>query len=282
MKIVISAFFNISGLIMAIYGLFFVIGKISTFDSVSEEVNKIEKDANAIVLKIENFKNEHATRFSRERSKNQILEEDKSDKERNFLKQNTSLEKMKVDIQEYEKTCEITLEKITEAKIDKVSKSKEFEKLNDDFLNANRIIPEIEVSKNNTQSKIEALEFEIKDLNLRKKNYENQTQILKMHHESVLDSLLADKNSRNWLEEGEQITVFLMSINLKNGILGILAGKEQGLYDNKLFLVLKDNVEICKIRILRSEIDKSIASIIPLFGEPKKLINLDEVILYHL
>ena len=209
-------FFNISGLIMAIYGLFFVIGKISTFDSVSEEVNKIEKDANAIVLKIENFKNEHATRFSRERSKNQILEEDKSDAERNFLKQNNSLEKMKVDIQEYEKTCEITLEKITEAKIDKVSKSKEFEKLNDDFLNANRIIPEIEVSKNNTQSKIEALEFEIKDLNLRKKNYENQTQILKMHHESVLDSLLADKNSRNWLEEGEQITVFLMSINLKN------------------------------------------------------------------
>ena len=59
-------------------------------------------------------------------------------------------------------------------------------------------------------------------------------------------------------------------------------GKEQGVFKDKLFAIYKLDKEICKLRITHSEINKSVASIIPLIGDPVKLMNLDEFALYHL
>ena len=59
-------------------------------------------------------------------------------------------------------------------------------------------------------------------------------------------------------------------------------GQEDGVLKDKLFAIRSKGDEICKIKITHSELNQAVASIIPLFGKPVKLLELDEFDLYHL
>lgn len=279
---IFSIFLNISALILGFYSLFFILGKVNSFETGNERVAQIQKEALTISQQREKVKKDHAMKFSKERSKNQLLEEEKFEAEREFSNQNKALEKIKNQIQALEQKSEALKGEISDTKLKLLSGAKSYEKLSTDFESAKLRIPDIEELKINSLRNIEEVIFEMNNLAEIKSSYASETELLKSHYDRTLDSLMEDKSSRDWLEEGEKITVPLLSLDLENGFLGILGGKEQGIYESKLFAVVLDGVQICKLRIVRSELDKSVAAILPLIGEPTKLMKLDEIVLYHL
>ena len=279
---IFSIFLNISALILGFYSLFFILGRVNSFESGNERVAEIQKEAVTISQQREKVKKDHAMKFSKERSKNQLLEEEKFEAEREFSNQNKALEKIKNQIQALEQKSEALKGEISDAKLKLLSGAKSYEKLSTDFESAKLRIPDIEELKINSLRNIEEVIFEMNNLAEIKSFYASETELLKSHYDRILDSLMEDKASRDWLEEGEKISVPLLSLDLENGFLGILGGKEQGIYESKLFAVVLDGVQICKLRIVRSELDKSVAAILPLIGEPSKLLKLDEIVLYHL
>jgi predicted RNase H-like nuclease (RuvC/YqgF family) len=279
---IFSIFLNISALILGFYSLFFILGRVNSFETGNERVAQIEKEAVTISQQREKVKKDNAMKFSKERSKNQLLEEEKFEAEREFSNQNKALEKIKNQIQALEQKSEALKGEISDAKLKLLSGAKSYEKLSTDFESAKLRIPDIEELKINSLRNIEEVIFEMNNLAEIKSSYASETELLKSHYDRTLDSLMEDKASRDWLEEGEKISVPLLSLDLENGFLGILGGKEQGIYESKLFAVVLDGVQICKLRIVRSELDKSVAAILPLIGEPSKLLKLDEIVLYHL
>lgn len=279
---ILSIFLNVSALVLGFYGLFFILGRVNSFESGNDRIAEIQKEAVTISQQKEKVKKDHAMKFSKERSKNQLLEEEKFEAEREFSNQNNTLEKIKNQIQALEQKSEALKEEISDAKLKLLTGAKSYENLSTDFESAKLRIPDIEDLKINSLRSIEEVIFEMNNLAEIKSSYANETEILKSHYDRILDSLMEDKASRDWLEEGEKITVPLLSLDLENGFLGILGGKEQGIYESKLFAVVLDGVQICKLRIVRSELDKSVAAILPLIGEPSKLMKLDEIVLYHL
>jgi len=279
---IFSIFLNISALILGFYSLFFILGRVNSFESGNERVAEIQKEAVTISQQREKVKKDHAMKFSKERSKNQLLEEEKFEAEREFSNQNKALEKIKNQIQALEQKSEALKGEISDAKLKLLSGAKSYENLSTDFESAKLRIPDIEELKINSLRNIEEVIFEMNNLAEIKSFYASETELLKSHYDRILDSLMEDKASRDWLEEGEKISVPLLSLDLENGFLGILGGKEQGIYESKLFAVVLDGVQICKLRIVRSELDKSVAAILPLIGEPSKLLKLDEIVLYHL
>ena len=279
---ILSIFLNVSALVLGFYGLFFILGRVNSFESGNDRIAEIQKEAVTISQQKEKVKKDHAMKFSKERSKNQLLEEEKFEAEREFSNQNNTLEKIKNQIQALEQKSEALKEEISDAKLKLLTGAKSYENLSTDFESAKLRIPDIEDLKINSLRSIEEVIFEMNNLAEIKSSYANETEIIKSHYDRILDSLMEDKASRDWLEEGEKITVPLLSLDLENGFLGILGGKEQGIYESKLFAVVLDGVQICKLRIVRSELDKSVAAILPLIGEPSKLMKLDEIVLYHL
>lgn len=279
---IFSIFINVSSLVLGFYSLFFILGRVNSFESGNDRIAEIQKEAVAISQQREKVKKDHALKFSKERSKNQLLEEEKFEAEREYSNQNNALEKIKNQKQALEQKSEALKEEISDAKLKLLSGTKSYEKLSTDFESAKLRIPDIEELKINSLRNIEEVIFEMNNLAEIKSSYANETEILKSHYDRILDSLMEDKASRDWLEEGEKITVPLLSLDLENGFLGILGGKEQGIYESKLFAVVLDGVQICKLRIVRSELDKSVGAILPLIGEPSKLMKLDEIVLYHL
>ena len=102
---------------MGFYGLFFILGRVNSFESGNKRVAEIQKEAATISQQTEKVKKDHAMKFSKERSKNQLLEEEKFEAEREFSNQKSALEKIKNQIQALEQKSEAIKEDISDAKL---------------------------------------------------------------------------------------------------------------------------------------------------------------------
>ena len=92
---IFSIFINVSSLVFGFYSLFFILGRVNSFESGNDRIAEIQKEAVAISQQREKVKKDYALKFSKERSKNQLLEEEKFEAEREYSNQNNALEKIK-------------------------------------------------------------------------------------------------------------------------------------------------------------------------------------------
>ena len=278
----VSVFLNISAMAVSAYCLFFLVGRVGSYDQGTNRIKSIEKETKEILAKLEEFKKEHALKYSSERSKNQRLEEAKFESEKNLSEQTRLLAKTKEDLNNLEET-KIALEKeIVDAKLKLNTETKNISKMESESLRAVQNIPLIERSKTEALSNIQNLEMESKLLSEKIEVSARETDILEKHYDATIDALYNDKSSQNWLKKGDILKVSVLAVDIQSGFLGLLAGKEQGLYEEKLFAVYDQGTEICKLKIVRSELDKSVGAIVPLLGEPVKLLQLNEIDLHHL
>ena len=130
---IFSIFLNISALVLGLYGLFFILGRVNSFESGNDRIAEIQKEAVAISQQREKVKKDHALKFSKERSKNQLLEEEKFEAEREYSNQNNALEKIKNQKQALEQKSEALKEEISDAKLRLLSGTKSYEKLSFTF-----------------------------------------------------------------------------------------------------------------------------------------------------
>jgi len=278
----VSVLLNISAMAVSAYCLFFLIGRVGSYDQGTNRIKSIEKETKEILAKLEEFKKEHALKYSSERSKNQRLEEAKFESEKNLSEQTRFLAKTKEDLNNLEETKTALEKEIVDAKLKLNTETKNISKMENDSLRAVQNIPLIERSKTEAISNIQNLEMESKLLSEKIKVSARETDILEKHYDATIDALYNDKSSQNWLKKGDILKVSVLAVDIQSGFLGLLAGKEQGLYEEKLFAVYDQGTEICKLKIVRSELDKSVGAIVPLLGEPVKLLQLNEIDLHHL
>ena len=65
----VSVFLNISAMAVSAYCLLFLIGRVGSYDQGTNRIKSIEKETKEILAKLEEFKKEHALKYSSERSK---------------------------------------------------------------------------------------------------------------------------------------------------------------------------------------------------------------------
>jgi hypothetical protein len=225
---------------------------------------------------------EHAVRYSRERAKNQKLDDEKFEAKLNESTQQKARDQSVSLISDLETSVAESQKAIEEIKLNSLTKQKEFDDLETTHIQNKAALPALAARKNDVINNTENLRIEISSIKKTLQHYDSVTSILKKHFDQTTSSLFADKSSRNWLERGEFITISYMEIDLTSGLIGLPVGQEDGIMKDKVFAIRSKGDEICKIKIMQAELKQSVGSIVPLIGKPAKLLTISEFDLYHL
>jgi hypothetical protein len=278
----ISLFLSILTLLLCSLGVWKLNSVITNHNEMQVAISVSEKNLKNLEVEIEEFSKEHAARFSRERRKNQDMEEqilnfstEKTKLEITFSSKNSVINDLKASKEEKEK-------KILEMKVEIRANAGELASLKQKALDVDQEIPQIEkqIQENEMQSENEKSRSIQVEESL--SNYAEITKVLKEHQERTLDSLYSEKYERPWIEEGEMIQLKKFSLDLDKGLLGLPVGQEIGLEPGAFFSIAHLGELICKIRIKEAEQNRSVALIMPLFGNPRKLLELESFDLKHL
>lgn len=243
---------------------------------------KILQERDELLAEKEAFNKEHAARYSRERVKNQKLEDDKFEASMEESNQKKAKDQSISIIANLENSISESEKSLESSKLKSIEAGKEYEELLESLASISSSIPIMETKKDNLLNETRNLEDEINILRSRLENYESTTNKLKYHFNQTTASLFRDKTNRVWLEAGEHISLSSMEVDLANGLVGLPVGEEDGVMKDKLFAIRSAGEEICKLRITHSELNQAVGSIIPLLGKPAKLLELSEFDLYHL
>jgi hypothetical protein len=275
----ISLFLSILTLLLCSLGVWKLNSVITNHKEMQVAISVSEKNLQNLDVEISK---EHAARFSRERRKNQDMEEqilnfstEKTKLEITFSSKNSVINDLKASKEEKEK-------KILEMKVEIRANAGELASLKQKALDVDQEIPQIEkqIQENEMQSENEKSRSIQVEESL--SNYAEITKVLKEHQERTLDSLYSEKYERPWIEEGEMIQLKKFSLDLDKGLLGLPVGQEIGLEPGAFFSIAHLGELICKIRIKEAEQNRSVALIMPLFGNPRKLLELESFDLKHL
>ena len=242
----------------------------------------IEKKALELELEAKKHNEEHTGRFSIERNRNQQLEEDQFEFSREESKQRQTLEEEQKTVQEMEDSLASLSNSIEDAKINLNKGEKEIVALREESNELMRSLPVMEGSMTDLRSAILEQEGLAQNLDEQLANYESTTKMLQEHYERNVEAFVRDKRERPWFHKGKSITVRNASLDLESGLLALPVGKDHGVEMDRVLSVQILNREICKIKITQANLRNSIAHIIPLVGEPERLLNLSEFDLYHL
>ena len=278
----ISLFLSILTLLLCSLGVWKLNSVITNHNEMQVALSLSEKNLKNLEVEIEEFSKEHAARFSRERRKNQDMEEqilnfstEKTKLEITFSSKNSVINDLKASKEENEK-------KILEMKVEIRANAGKLASLKQKALDVEQEIPQIEkqIQEHEMQSENEKSRSIQVEESL--SNYAQITKVLKEHQERTLDSLYSEKYERPWIEEGEMIQLKKFSLDLDKGLLGLPVGQEIGLEPGAFFSIAHLGELICKIRIKEAEQNRSVALIMPLFGNPRKLLELESFDLKHL
>lgn len=111
----------------------------------------------------------------------------------------------------------------------------------------------------------------ISDLSSSLEEFPAFTAILKRHYQRALKGLSEYARERPWLEMGEVVSLKFDSIDYSKGLVSLPLGSEAGIKPEMILGVRRKSLEICKIRITRIHRFYSLAEIIPMVGRPLDL-----------
>lgn len=267
--------------------LLFLVGwklfdRFGTYDQDLLLIADIEKKALELELEAKKHNQEHTGRFSIERNRNQQLEEDQFKFSREESKQRQTLEEEQKTVQEMEDSLASLSNSIEDAKINLNKDEKEIIALREESDKLKNSLPVMEESMNDLRTAILEQVGLAQKLDEQLANYESTTKVLQEHFERNVQAFVRDKREKPWFHKGKSITVRNASLDLESGLLALPVGKDHGVEMDRVLSVQSLNREICKIKITQATLRNSIAHIIPLVGEPERLLNLSEFDLYHL
>ena len=278
----LSYIFNFLALGGSLAGIWQISSMVSLYEEQKEIIARTLEEKNSLVAQREELNKEHAARYSRERAKNQKLENEKFEAKMGESTQSNTRDKSESLITELEQDIEAIQKDVENLKLQLLTEQKNFEKLVEQDSKELASLPNLKGKKNDIISSTQIFRDEIRNFREAVEHDEGVTKMLKSQYEKTTDSLFKDKSSRNWLEPGEFIRLTYMEIDLTSGLLGLPVGMDDGIRTDKLFSIRSNGDDICKIKITHAELNRSVASIVPLLGKPAKLLSLSEYDLYHL
>ena len=258
----------------------------------NEIISQHESDAGLITLHkaaadrakiaIREFSAEHKSRFNRERMKNQQMEEQLASilLEKSVLSE--TYEKKEASFHTLTSINEEQKEQLSKLRIDLESFDKNLNLHREKASQVSQVIPFIERNIVKLQNQADLQKEIAGEVSHALKDYAGVTQVLKQHFARTLDSIYEDKYDRPWIEKGEFIELSNFSVNLDDGLLGLPVGREIGIVENALFSIHFSGELICNVRIKKSTQNNSIGVIMPLIGNPHKLLEINRFDLTHL
>ena len=258
-------------------------GIILTFSAVSE----YDKDLNIIALQKLKIKeaeknlaelgDKYASDQLRQKNRNLDLSEEIAEFKRAADEIDLKLARTKEEIEEIENSLNDTITD-KDATYQKQSESATaIKRLQSKIKNFQSELPRI-------RQQVEAKRFEIGDFENRISElaqkltvYSEITSAVREHCLATIRSLRTYLRVRPWLEPGEELSLTLKSVDLSSGYVALSEGGNVGLREDMVFSVKFENREISKIRVKKVFRNYSLAELIPLIGNPLKLLTLEKV-----
>ena len=258
-------------------------GIILTFSAVSE----YDQDLNIIALQKLKIKeaeknlaelgDKYASDQLRQKNRNLDLSEEIAEFKRAADEIDLKLARTKEEIEEIENSLNDTITD-KDATYQKQSESATaIKRLQSKIKNFQSELPRI-------RQQVEAKRFEIGDFENRISElaqkltvYSEITSAVREHCLATIRSLRTYLRVRPWLEPGEELSLTLKSVDLSSGYVALSEGGNVGLREDMVFSVKFENREISKIRVKKVFRNYSLAELIPLIGNPLKLLTLEKV-----
>jgi len=215
-----------------------------------------------------------------------------------LMRQKTRNEDLSEEISEFRKSSQQSIEKLEETKAqikkledaisnmeEEIASSGEREKeaeakLQDKLQAIQTLRSEIpQISQKIENKKFETRDFENRsnDLTDRLSVYSEITKILRQHYLDTVSDMRTYARERPWIEKGESLSILLGKVDLASGYIALPEGGTVGLREDMYFSIFHLQEEISKIRIKKVFRTHALAEVIPLVGNPHKLLEIREV-----
>ena len=250
---------------------------VSENESTAREINHIQKSILETGSKIKEQALEISSKLMRQKTRNEDLSEEISEFRKSSQQSIEKLEETKAQIKKLEDAISNMEEEIASSG----EREKEAEaKLQDKLEAIQTLRSEIpQISQKIENKKFETRDFENRsnDLTDRLSVYSEITKILRQHYLDTVSDMRTYARERPWIEKGESFSIRLGKVDLASGYIALPEGGTVGLREDMYFSIFHLQEEISKIRIKKVFRTHALAEVIPLVGNPHKLLEIREV-----
>lgn len=256
-----------------------------TVASHEEDKNLISESLEKIAQLKDERKEEqavNASKLSRERNRNQDLENEVAQIKEECLQVSQNLDGVKSNLESIYKSVEDASLDMEETQADIKLAEQQLNSLRETVQQLKAELPRINDKISQALGDGEDFTRQKTDREYELKDYPEITEIIRRHYKRVLKEMTKYGLERPWLESGEVLALKFSSIDFSTGLVTIPIGTEIGVKGKMVFAVLNEGSELCKIRIKRANRYHSLAEIIPMIGRPlglKKFEEFDLVVL---
>jgi len=246
-------------------------------ESTAREINHIQKSILETGSKIKEQALEISSKLMRQKTRNEELSEEISEFRKSSQQSIEKLEETKAQIKKLEDGISNMEEEIASSG----GREKEAEaKLQDKLQAIQTLRSEIpQISQKIEDKKFETRDFENRsnDISDRLIVYSEITKILRQHYLDTVSDMRTYARERPWIEKGESLSIRLGKVDLASGYIALPEGGTVGLREDMYFSIFHLQEEISKIRIKKVFRTHALAEVIPLVGNPHKLLEIREV-----
>ena len=250
---------------------------VSENESTAREINHIQKSILETGSKIKEQALEISSKLMRQKTRNEDLSEEISEFRKSSQLSIEKLEETKAQIKKLEDGISNMEEEIASSG----EREKEAEaKLQDKLQAIQTLRSEIpQISQKIEDKKFETRDFENRsnDLTDRLSVYSEITKVLRQHYLDTVSDMRTYARQRPWIEKGESLSIRLGKVDLASGYIALPEGGTVGLREDMYFSIFHLQEEISKIRIKKVFRTHALAEVIPLVGNPHKLLEIREV-----
>ncbi len=250
---------------------------VSENESTAREINHIQKSILETGSKIKEQALEISSKLMRQKTRNEDLSEEISEFRKSSQQSIEKLEETKAQIKKLEDGISNMEEEIASSG----EREKEAEaKLQDKLQAIQTLRSEIpQISQKIENKKFETRDFENRsnDLTDRLSVYSEITKILRQHYLDTVSDMRTYARERPWIEKGESFSIRLGKVDLASGYIALPEGGTVGLREDMYFSIFHLQEEISKIRIKKVFRTHALAEVMPLVGNPHKLLEIREV-----
>lgn len=250
---------------------------VSENENTAREINHIQKSILETGSKIKEQALEISSKLMRQKTRNEDLSEEISEFRKSSQQSIEKLEETKAQIKKLEDAISNMEEEIASSG----EREKEAEaKLQDKLQAIQTLRSEIpQISQKIEDKKFETRDFENRsnDISDRLSVYSEITKILRQHYLDTVSDMRTYARERPWIEKGESFSIRLGKVDLASGYIALPEGGTVGLREDMYFSIFHLQEEISKIRIKKVFRTHALAEVIPLVGNPHKLLEIREV-----
>jgi len=250
---------------------------VSSHESTALEINHVQKSIVETGDQIKEQALEISSKLMRQKSKNEDLSEQISEFRQSSQFTISKLEETKAEIKKLEDSIANMEEEIASSEEREKEAGKKLEEKLQAIQTLRTEIPQITQQVENKKFEIRDFESRSMDLTERLSEYSEITKILRQHYLDTVSDMRTYARERPWIEKGESFSIRLGKVDLDSGYIALPQGGAVGLREDMYFSIFYQQEEISKVRIKKVFRTHALAEVIPLVGNPYKLLEIKEV-----